>query len=553
MNTDATRYLAYIHTPYEQIPIVRLFVSDGQSPASEVSLHAIADTNETLISYELPTLAPHFHDQRLRLPSRMVDVTEAARLIRGAPVSAQAIDPCTIWSLLRRHTQYGARAMELQNLIFRHGGRTDLGVTDVLALMSEVLQGLHEFWRRTREQLATLGELRRFDEIEQPVGALLLKTQQQGIPFNRSQVNCRLGDLGQTVTRSAAALRMKWNVLRPTDSAQLVAALGQDNRIRVDEVLRRPALASVIRARLDAALDFLSQDYALAAEIKRFRAASHDKAILLHLSARPTDRVHPPFTIVGTVTGRPLARTPALQYLSRSTRAVLCADDGKVLLYPDFCQFEPGILAEDSGDEKLQHDFNTGDLYAALSRKVFGTPDCRDQAKLIFLAFCYGMSVARAAELLATKAGTTSDTEALIATFFEEYSQLEPWRRGINNQLMQEGRIGSRSGNFRYRVRADRPLIASERRWSLSQRIQGTASLILKRAMLRVEELGIADLLLPMHDAALYQVDEANVADTKSQIEREFISAFTEECPNLRPSVKFQPFANEVTGYSESS
>jgi DNA polymerase I-like protein with 3'-5' exonuclease and polymerase domains len=413
--------------------------------------------------------------------------------------------------------------------------------------MAEFLRGLRELWSRTLEQLETSDELGRFEAVEQPVGIVLLNAQQRGIRFNRSEVNRRLGELGTTMARSAAALRANWNVRRATDSSQLVQALGYDKRVRVDEVLRKPALAIAIRARLDAALDLLPQDYALAAEIKRFRASSHDKSILLNMSARVADRVHPPFTVMGTVTGRALARTPALQYLSRSTRSILCADEGKQLLYPDFSQFEPGILAEDSGDERLREDFNSDDLYVTLSRRVFGATDRRNEAKLVFLSFCYGMSAARAAELIAPDPGATSDVESLIATFFEEYSRLEPWRRGIHAQLESDGRIGSRYGNYRYRVRTERSLDSSERRWSMSQRIQGTASLILKRAMLGVDRAGIAELLLPMHDAALYQVDAATVAEAKAGIEREFVSAFVQECPHLKPRVKFQAFAGVTT------
>jgi DNA polymerase I-like protein with 3'-5' exonuclease and polymerase domains len=544
MNTNKARYLAYIYTPYEQNPRLRVFLGDGDSDVAEVPLRAISCAKGTLVSYELSTLAPFFGDEALALPPQIIDLTEAARLIRGRPASSS--DHCAIWNLLRRETQYGAAAIQLQSLIFRHGGREDGGNHTVVPLMRQVLRGVQELWRRTRDQLETSGELGRFEAVEQPVGMVLLGAQQRGIRFNRSGVNQRLGELGETMARSAAALRTNWNVRRATDSSQLVQALGYDKRVRVDEVLRRPALAVVIRARFDAALDLLPQDHALASEIKRFRASSHDKSILLNMSARADDRVHPPFTVMGTVTGRALARTPALQYLSRSTRSILCADEGKQLLYPDFSQFEPGILAEDSGDERLLQDFNTDDLYATLSQRVFGATVRRKEAKLVFLSFCYGMSAARAAELIAPEPGATADVESLIATFFDEYSRLEPWRRSIYAQLEREGRIGSRCGNYRYRVRAERGLDSSERRWSMSQRIQGTASLILKRAILRVERAGIADLLLPMHDAALYQVDVATVEETKARIEREFVSAFVEECPHLKPRVKFQDFA-EVT------
>jgi DNA polymerase I-like protein with 3'-5' exonuclease and polymerase domains len=547
MTTDE-RFLAYLHTPYEEPASIRFFISDGVAHAEEVGLDAIH--HEPLVSYELPTLVPHFRQAGVAPPAALVDLIEAARLLRGRPATAQVVDPSGIWALLRRETQHARAALQLQSIIFREGGRTSLSTSELLILMADVLRGLRELWQRIRHQLDASGELSRFTQVEQPTAALLLQTQYRGLRFDRAEVNRRLGQLGETIARSAAALRLNWNVRRPTDSAQLVAALGHDNRLREDEVLRRPTLARVIRARLDAALDLLPDGHALVAEIKRFRASTHDKAILLHLSSRATERVYPPFTVLGTVTGRPLARTPALQYLSRATRAVLRADEGKTLLYPDFCQFEPGILAEDSGDAKLQQDFNTGDLYTALSQKVFGTSDRRDQAKLIFLAFCYGMSVQRAAELI-SEPGITTDIESMIATFFEEYSGLEPWRRQIHTELLREGRIGSRFGNFRYRSRRDRPLDAPERRWSLSQRVQGTASLILKRAMLKVAAAGCAELLLPMHDAALYQVEATRVDEARRVVERCFSEAFTEECPHLQPRIQFASFAASATPLPE--
>lgn len=544
MNTEPLRFLAYLHTPYSRPAHIRLFESNGVDAAAEVSLKGVSDA--AIVSYDLPALVPYFREAGIRLPQRLIDVTEAARLARGRPISAKTLDSVGLWALLRRETAAATAARQLQSIIFRAGGRTDLSTSELVGLMTAVLQGVRELWLRTHEELVSRGELARFEDVEQPSGALLLETQFRGIRFDRDAVNQRIGKLGDSISRAATNLRLKWNVRRPNDSGALVAALGRDLRIREDEILKRPALASVIRARLDAVLDFVPDSHALAYEIKRFRACSHDKAILLHLSSRETDRVYPAFSVLGTVTARPLARTPALQYLSRSSRAVLLADTDKTLLYADFCQFEPGILADDSRDPKLIADFNSGDLYETLALRVFGTSSRRDHAKLIFLAFCYGMSVTRAAELIAAGERATTEIESMIATFFEEYGALEPWKSGIQGQLLRDGRIGSRLGNFRYRARDGRTLDAVERRWSLSQRIQGTASLILKRAMLKVAQRNCADLLLPMHDAALYQVTTGAAEHARHEIEHAFVEAFAEECPTLKPRVRFVPFAIDV-------
>src|SRR5437868_6196457 len=117
MTTNEQRFLAYIHTPYEEPATIRFFVSDGVSGADEIALVMIPD--EPLISYELPTLVPHFRQAGVPPPKHLTDITGAARLARGRPASAQIADPAGVWALLRRETQHARASLQLQSIIFR--------------------------------------------------------------------------------------------------------------------------------------------------------------------------------------------------------------------------------------------------------------------------------------------------------------------------------------------------------------------------------------------------------------------------------------------------
>lgn len=70
----------------------------------------------------------------------------------------------------------------------------------------------------------------------------------------------------------------------------------------------------------------------------------------------------------------------------------------------------------------------------------------------------------------------------------------------------------------------DGPLTAKEQRSAVSQVVQGTASLIFKRALLNVGELDDVTIVLPMHDALLF---EHRLADTPNKVVTAFENAMT--------------------------
>jgi DNA polymerase I-like protein with 3'-5' exonuclease and polymerase domains len=120
---------------------------------------------------------------------------------------------------------------------------------------------------------------------------------------------------------------------------------------------------------------------------------------------------------------------------------------------------------------------------------------------------------------------------------------IEKWKASIEDLLFHQGRIGTLFGNYRYRdVHGE--LNARERRWAVSQVVQGTGSLILKRAIIEIKKkLPEVSILLPMHDALLVEIPERSASEIVEELLTQLRRTFIEICPFVVPSVKVKSFA----------
>jgi DNA polymerase I-like protein with 3'-5' exonuclease and polymerase domains len=266
---------------------------------------------------------------------------------------------------------------------------------------------------------------------------------------------------------------------------------------------------------------------------------------LVRVELGKNKRVHPTFDGIGTVTARALVKAPLLQQLKKSSRNILLPDDGKSFLYADYAQFEPGILAYLCNDEQLIRNYNAEDIYAGLSKELFGNIDNRKLCKIIFLAFMYGMSPDNLKHLIKVFHNDQSiDKSAELTAFFSKYNGLIPYKLKLEKQALQTKRVESLLGNHRKIVNNTANTLRNvEKRWLLSQRIQGTASLILKSAILGVVKDEEISYLFPMHDAALFQVPTEKKKEKQMFIEQQFKEAFCRYLPGLIPRITFESFS----------
>lgn len=254
--------------------------------------------------------------------------------------------------------------------------------------------------------------------------------------------------------------------------------------------------------------------------------------------------IYPEFDCIGTITSRILINYPHIQQLKKENRIVFKAKSGFTLLYCDFNQFEPGILASFSKDIIMIELYNSEDIYTTFSEYIFGTTLLRKEAKVLFLSYLYGMSnsklISSIENVIKTK-GLTKNTSA--TDFFSKFKALEKFKFLESEKAIEYGYIQSATTLRRNIIKTKTGKgKKSETRFVLSQLIQGTASYILKKSILEISKDPEVEFLIPMHDAVLYQVPTGKLEEKKNFIEDCFIKNYKNLCPEINATVDFKPF-----------
>ncbi|MBO6669542.1 DNA polymerase [Parvibaculum sp.] len=504
-----------------------------------LSLREVGNLREPVVVSEAFVLVGELRAGGRTLVPKILDIDDALRLLSGR---AKDDGGEKLWSSKRALEPHFSSPAEFKRWseVYEGRGSFPLG-EERLRLLESAADALEKLWRDVQDRLQLQGEYERFEQIEWPTQQLLHYRQLRGLPFSAEARNACL----------EAARNEKYTAYRAISEALGVSASGLNYR-NVGQYLSKTDASHLSVFSDNAALpDYMklarsTSDFA--ASFVSYMEASRDVRTLSQLEDQ-FGRVFPRFHVVGTVTGRILVSDPHLQQLKRRHRSCLVADEGKVLSYIDYAQFEPGIIAALANDDEFLAAYNGGDLYSNLSIAIFGDADHRKECKQAFLAFCYGMSRPNIARLLSgTRPGTARYNATLqnLDLFFGRYPGLDAFKVRLVQKLAAEGFVASVWGNRRYRT-AVGPLVAKERRWAISQVIQGTASLIFKEALLELAaEFGSDAVLLPMHDAVLLQFPVAQKGDDTRRASEIMQACFERRFPQVSVRVTSGEFAEKV-------
>ena len=243
-------------------------------------------------------------------------------------------------------------------------------------------------------------------------------------------------------------------------------------------------------------------------------------------------RIHTTFDQAVAVTGRLSSNNPNLQNIpvrselgGQVRRAFVARDVGAdpYLLSADYSQIELRILAHISKDPGLLEAFrNDEDIHAATAAQVFGavmadvTREMRSRAKVFNFGVLYGLTDFG----LAQREGISrEEAGAFIKRYFEKYEAVKAWRDEIVAETRRDGFAETLAGrrryipdihasNFNVRMAAERVAI--------NMPIQGTASDIIKIAMIRIddelEKAGFeSKMLLQVHDELIFEGPQAEL------------------------------------------
>lgn len=447
----------------------------------EVSAHQVVAETELLVCHDYWLIAPALLRHTGKLPALVVDLDEFQVMISGSKQECRLRDKRDI----SRRTKFFEIEQEICRNYFAMFYRS---VPFDVTTFEQFGAALSRCWSTLELAAQEHGELERFRLIEQPASRYLVASAARGISIDVDRLREHKRNLEHEYFTALKTFSARYRVpLEVPDDLDVIAYLeprGFDfNGVDVDYILK-----------------FVPMQDSFATDLLHLRKLDQSRRVLTALPLSK-NRIYPLVDIFGSITSRIYFKDPSLQNLAKRHRNIIRPDAGRHFCYVDYDQYEAGIMAALSGDPQLLALYSDGDIYEAFAARLFGDIGERKRAKRLFLSYAYGMSMR---SLIDAAVGYGADRIA-AKSLFKGFSVFESWKASIWETFTNDGRVGTSLGNFLNRER-DGPLTGQEQRSAVSQVVQGTASLIFKKALLALANVSEVEMKLPMHDAVLVQV-----------------------------------------------
>ena len=301
-----------------------------------------------------------------------------------------------------------------------------------------------------------------------------------------------------------------------------------------------------------AVLEELAQQYELPRLLIEYRELDKLKATYtdsLPPLIGPDGRIHSELNQTVTATGRLSSSNPNLQNipirteLGRQIRRAFVPDKGNVFVSADYSQLELRLLAHITRDEHMLEAFQKGDdIHERTARLVFGAKtkaelkEKRRFAKIVNFAIAYAVEPFG----LSNRVGISrKEAKQVIEDYYATYTGVRRFMDEVPEQAREKGFVRSIYGRIRpvpgvsdrnanIRFRAEREAI--------NMPIQGSASDIVKIAMLKVDEAlrgeGLkARLIMQVHDELLIEAPKKEAARAAEILKREMETAVDLDVP----------------------
>ncbi len=398
-----------------------------------------------------------------------------------------------------------------------------------------------------RSKLRDSGLEKLYDEIELPLIPILADIELAGMKVDGES----LTRFSEYITTELASLREKitaiagreFNIGSPKQVGEVFGELNI-------ETGKKTATGQVSTSH-DVLVE-LAETYEIARHIIDYREL--DKLRATYADALPKmiasdGRVHGTLNQTVAATGRLSSTEPNLQNipvrteLGQQIRKAFIPEPGNKLISADYSQLELRILAHITQDPRMLEAYrNNEDIHSQTARLVFGATDEKELKEKRRLAKIVNFGIAYAVEAfgLSQRVGISrSEAKQVIADYFATYKGIRDYMDRTPVEAREKGYITSLFGrrrhfpsindrNFAVRSRAEREAI--------NMPIQGTASDIVKIAMIRVAQALDAEkletrMIMQVHDELLFEGPASEIETAKTLIKREMEAAATLDVP----------------------
>lgn len=264
---------------------------------------------------------------------------------------------------------------------------------------------------------------------------------------------------------------------------------------------------------------------------------------------RKDGKIHTIYTQTLTRTGRLSSIEPNLQNIpmrseyGRLIRKAFIPEDNSVILSSDYSQIELRVFAHLSGVNDLINAFKEGvDIHTKTAMDIFKVPmegvtkNMRRQAKAVNFGILYGISSYGLAEDIGIP---VKEAKEFINKYFETYPGVKDYmdkeideakKNGYVKTIMNRKRVIEELKSSNYMVRS------MGERMALNTPVQGSASDILKKAMVEINNIFEKEnikskMLLQVHDELIFNVYNDEIDKVKDIVYNTMTKVFELKVP----------------------
>ncbi|WP_370389803.1 DNA polymerase I [Snodgrassella alvi] len=388
-----------------------------------------------------------------------------------------------------------------------------------------------------RQQMNS-AQLELYHHLEIPIERILFLMERTGVLIDRQELTQQSHELGnQLIKLEEQAYQLAGQPFNLNSPKQLQAILFDKMGIPTTGLKKTSSGAISTN---EAVLEKLATDYPLPKLILQTRTLAKLKSTytdkLPQLINSQTGRVHTTYAQAVAITGRLASNNPNLQNIpvrteeGRRIRKSFIAPPDQLIVSADYSQIELRIMAHLSKDATLIDAFqNNEDIHKRTAAEIFSTSqneitaEQRRYAKTINFGLIYGMSEYGLAKSLGIE---LQAAQHFISRYFSRYPGVHEYMEKTKEQAFQHGFVETLFGRRLY-LPGLKSSNGTERagalRAAINAPMQGTASDLIKRAMIAVQDWleqqnMQSKLIMQVHDELVLQVTESELSDVMHQL-----------------------------------
>ena len=498
----------------------------------------------------LGRLKPHFENPALKKIGQNLKYDQHVFANYGIALNGIAGDAMLASYIIESHLGHGLdelseRWLGLETITYESlcgKGAKQIGFADVaIEQATEYAAQDADFALRLEAHLRAqmdAKQLEMYEKMELPVAQVLFEMERNGVQIDRAELARQSAELGAELMKleqeAYAAAGQPFNLNSPKQLQEILF----DKMGIPTKGLKKTAKGGI--STNEAVLEQLAPDYPLPKIILQNRSLAKLKSTytdkLPEMISPKDGRVHTTYAQAVAITGRLASNNPNLQNIpirtaeGRRVRRAFTAPQGSVIVSADYSQIELRIMAHLSGDKTLIAAFQNGeDVHRRTAAEVFGiapenvSSEQRRYAKTINFGLIYGMGQYGLAKSLGID---NISAKNFIDRYFARYPGVAEYMQRTKEQAAAQGFVETLFGRRLYLPdihNKNANARAGAERAAINAPMQGTASDLIKRAMIDVSRWLVSDdlkskLIMQVHDELVLEVPEAELDLVKEKL-----------------------------------